>query len=120
MTTTAWMSRMNDRHVLFERLGDKLRVECHEEALAAELRPEALARKHEILAILDNDWDEAVMALLFRLSSASDRTMVEDLRLQFLERAAISEFDGGLGRAEADNLAYTEIAAAADAICNSC
>ena len=116
MTTADWMCQLTQKGVNFGVNGDKLRVECTDGAVADHVRPTALARKHEILALLRRDWGAAASALFSRLSLRLDPPSMEDLRMQFLERAAVCELDGGRTKTEAEHVAYAEIAAAAEIV----
>ena len=72
---------------------------------------ELLRCKAELLAILsDNDhWARQAAGLL---ATIADPDLRVDLRELFEHRAAVCEFDGGLSRADAERIAFTELQAA--------
>jgi hypothetical protein len=68
----------------------------------------ATIREHKakLLPLVTQTWARRAAGLL---SSIADPDRRADLRLQFEERSAIAEYDGGLSRNEADKLAFHEL-----------
>ncbi len=103
------LRQARDAGLCVQAEGDRLRIRGPKrlEPLALEL----LRCKVELIAILaDNDrWARQAAGLL---ASVADPDRRADLRELFEHRAAVCGFDGGLGRGDAERVAFGELQAA--------
>jgi hypothetical protein len=90
------LTELRERDVRLVPQGDALKVNAPRGRLTAELLDRLRRCKWELLAIMLIDQE-------------SDPDRQADLRYAFEERAAISEYDGGLDRVEAERAAYREL-----------
>jgi hypothetical protein len=107
MTALALLETLRASDVRLSPKGDRLAFDAPAGVMTAELRALVANHKAEVLAVLAGDWYGAALLLISRETDTDRRA---GLRYQFEERAGIAEYDGGMGRADAERTAYEEIA----------
>ena len=102
MTGQALWNRLRQRDVRLEATGNRLIVNAPEGMLTSDLRETLRSHKSELLAILRRE------------SAAAELTPADlpaDWRVEWKERAAVREYDGGQAREHAEAEALGEIIA---------
>lgn len=112
MTTPELLAGLRERGVILVEHGERLAFDAPAGALLPADQALLKDRKAEVLAVLRGDWCAAAGALLVRTLLAGrigeDEFWTWEEWLN--ERAAIVEYQGDAGRAEADAIAYRLLA----------
>lgn len=111
MTGEVVLQQLRERDIRLTASGDRLVVDAPRGVLTEQLRDALRERKAELLAILTapDHWARQAAGLLATVADPDRRA---DLRELFEHRAAVCEYDGELGRADAERLAFGELQAA--------
>lgn len=112
MSVTKLLDSLRERGVMLSANGDRLAWEAPAGTMTPDLLAVLKAHKEEILAVLGEQWGDAVRALMHRIGDDEHRQHLADV---FTERVGICT-DSNVPLPTALRLAYEQAAAEAEAL----